>query len=125
MGRIRIEANISKDEERNLYYACLYYGKSDDGKPKKSYVTASSLKEARRILREHNKQKQAGTAVPPVKDTYPIIPRTILIIRVPHWNRVQYMDIAISGKIILHHSLRKSGSRKLHLKIYRITLVIM
>ena len=69
MGIIKVEANISKDEERNVYYVCLYYGKTNDGKPNKSYVTASSLKEERRILRDHKKQKEAGLAVPPVKDT--------------------------------------------------------
>ena len=66
---MKIEPNIVKDEERNVYYVCLYYGKNEKGKPSKEYVTAPSLKEAKRILREHKKQMQAGTAVAPVKDT--------------------------------------------------------
>ena len=45
MGRIRIEKNISKDEERNVYYINLYYGKDAAGKTVHEYVTSKSLRD--------------------------------------------------------------------------------
>lgn len=69
MSRIRIETNIAWDDKRKRYYVTLNYGKGEDGKNKKKVVTCSSKKEARQILKEHNKQMEAGTAVIPAKDT--------------------------------------------------------
>ena len=36
MSRITIEPNIAWDDERNVYYVTLNYGKGADGKNKKS-----------------------------------------------------------------------------------------
>lgn len=69
MARKTIEKNIALDDERELYYVTLQWGKNKDGKYEKTTKTAHSKKEARRILREHERERAAGTAIAPVKLT--------------------------------------------------------
>lgn len=69
MSRNKVEKNIAYDDVKGLYYVTLYFGTGETGKPIKKTVTTTSKKEAQRTLREHNRQKEAGTAVPPAKDT--------------------------------------------------------
>ena len=70
MSRKKIEKNIAWDDIRELYYITLYFGKQADGKAVKKTVTATSKKEAQKILREHNRKMEAGTAVVPNKTTF-------------------------------------------------------
>ena len=56
-------------DTRGRYYVTLNYGKSEDGKNRKSVVTCGSKKEARQILLDHNRKQEAGTATPPAKDS--------------------------------------------------------
>lgn len=69
MSRKKIDKNIAWDDERELYYVTLYFGKQSDGRTIKKTVTATSKKEAQKKLREHNKKMEAGTAVAPSKVT--------------------------------------------------------
>lgn len=64
-----IEKNISYDEERKLYYACLNWGKGEDGKYVKTYFTSTVKKEAQKRLRQHEKERAAGKLVLPTKLT--------------------------------------------------------
>ena len=70
MARTKIEKNIAWDDVRECYYVTLNYGKGADGKYKKKVTTCSSKKEARAILKEHNRKMEAGLAVPPVKNSF-------------------------------------------------------
>lgn len=67
MSRKKIEKNIAWDDVRKLYYITLYFGKQANGKPVKKTATATSRKESQKILREHNRKMDAGTAVVPNK----------------------------------------------------------
>lgn len=69
MSRTKIEKNIAWDDVKECYYVTLYFGKGTDGKVRKSYKTATSKKEAQRLLKEHNKKMEAGSVVFPVKTT--------------------------------------------------------
>jgi integrase len=69
MGRKTVEKNISYDDVRKCYYVALYFGKDNEGKKIQTYATASSLKKARTILKDHRRKMEAGTATPPAKDT--------------------------------------------------------
>ena len=69
MSRTKVEKNIAWDDKRECYYVTLYFGKQPDGKIPKKYVTTTNKKEAQRILRDHNKLMEAGTAVVPVQKT--------------------------------------------------------
>lgn len=69
MARIRKEKCISYDDERCCFYVTLSSGSST-----KSYKTAKTLTEARRILKEHQKQKSQGKILPISNDT--LISRT-------------------------------------------------
>lgn len=69
MARKTIEKNIAYDDERKLYYVTLVWGVMADGKYKKTTRTTSNKKEAKQILKEHQKAMAAGTAVVPVKET--------------------------------------------------------
>lgn len=46
MARKTIEKNIALDDERELYYVTLQWGKNKDGKYEKTTKTAHSKKEA-------------------------------------------------------------------------------
>ena len=69
MGRKKIEKNIYRDEERNLYYVTLFYGTDQNGKKIKKTQTTTSIKEARKIRNDHNKKRAAEELVMPVDDT--------------------------------------------------------
>ena len=69
MGRTRVEKNIYKDDQRNLYYVSLYYGRDENGNKVHKQKTATSLREARKIRNEHAKKKAAEELVMPVNDT--------------------------------------------------------
>ena len=71
MERKTVEKNISYDDVRKCYYVALYFGKDNEGKKIQTYATASSLKKARTILKDHRRKMEAGTATPPAKDTLP------------------------------------------------------
>ena len=53
MGRNKVSRNISKDEERGLYYVCLNHGKDANGKYIKTYVTTTNKASAKEILKKH------------------------------------------------------------------------
>jgi len=67
MGRNKVVKNISKDEERDLYYVCLNWGKGADGKYVKTYVTATNKARAKEILKKHEADRAAGKTVLPTK----------------------------------------------------------
>ena len=69
MSRITVEKNISYDDVKKKYYVTLYYGVSESGKPIKSTITTTSKKDAQSLLREHKRKQEAGTAIPPQKNS--------------------------------------------------------
>lgn len=69
MARKTIEKNIAYDDVRKVYYVTLVWGVQEDGKYKKTTKTTRSKKEAKQILKGHEKEMAAGTAVVPVKHT--------------------------------------------------------
>ena len=71
MGRIKVSRNISKDEERGLYYVCLNWGKDKAGKYIKTYETTTSKAHAKEILKKHKTERAAGKTVLPSKITVP------------------------------------------------------
>ena len=52
MSRTKVEANISYDEDRALFYVYMDYGRDETGKRVKRYVTYPTLAAARRGLRD-------------------------------------------------------------------------
>lgn len=78
MARKTKEKNISWDDQKKCYYVTLYFGTKENGKPDRGYATTTSLKEARQILKEHNRKKAAGIAVPPVKNTLSDVTRDFI-----------------------------------------------
>ena len=69
MARQKIDKNIAYDDVRKLYYVTLVWGIQPNGKYKKTTKTTRNKKEAKQILKEHEKAMAAGTAVAPVKET--------------------------------------------------------
>lgn len=67
MGRIKVSRNISKDEERGLYYVCLNLGKDETGKYIKTYVTTTTKAQAKEVLKKHEMERAAGKTVLPNK----------------------------------------------------------
>ena len=78
MSRKKVEKNIAKDDVNGLYYVTLYYGVDEKGKPIKKTETTTSVKEARKILKEHNRKREAGLAVPPVKNSLSDVTRDFI-----------------------------------------------
>ena len=78
MSRKRVDKNIAKDDTNGLYYVTLYYGVNDNGKAIKKYATATSIKEARNILRDHNRKREAGLAAPPIKNSLSDVTRDFI-----------------------------------------------
>ena len=92
MARKTIEKNIAYDDVRKLYYVTLVWGMQENGKYKKTTKTTRNKKEAKQILRDHEKAMAAGTAVAPVKNT--------LVDAVEAYIRYKELDLAkttISG----------------------------
>ena len=48
MEKTRVEKNIYKDDQRNLYYVSLYYGRDENGNKVHKQKTATSLREAKK-----------------------------------------------------------------------------
>ena len=69
MARTSVERNISYDSLRGVYYVCLDAGKDDRGKRQRTYRTASSLREARKLLREFESQRLQGRVQQPTTKT--------------------------------------------------------
>ena len=69
MSRNKKEKNIAWDDVKRKYYVTLYFGKDCNGKVVKKVVTTTNLKEAQRILKEHNRKIEAGIAVMPSKNS--------------------------------------------------------
>lgn len=69
MARKRVKKNIAYDDVRKTYYVYLHWGKDENGKSKDTSETTKNLKEAEKILKKHQKEMAAGTAVMPVKNT--------------------------------------------------------
>jgi len=67
MARTRIKKNLSYDKDRKLYYACLQWGKDENGKYLKTYYTDSNKKKAEEALRNHERDRAAGKLVLPTK----------------------------------------------------------
>ena len=65
MARKKVEANISYDENRALFYVYLDYGRDENGKRVKRYVTYPTLPAARRALREFRSEHDAHQQVTP------------------------------------------------------------
>lgn len=65
MARIKVERNISFDEKRRRYYVHLDYGKDGDGDRKHCYKTFARLKDARKALRDFEKDLATGSIVLP------------------------------------------------------------
>lgn len=64
MARKVIERNISYDKNKERYYAILYFGE-ENGKKIRKMITCKNIKEARTILRDHEKKMDEGTATKP------------------------------------------------------------
>lgn len=69
MARKKVEKNISRDDEKNLYYVNMDYGKDESGKRNKSTKTFKTLPEARKALKEFEADKTKGTLITPKKTT--------------------------------------------------------
>jgi len=65
MARIKIENNIYYDDERELYYVYMDYGKDSNGKRIRKQPTFKSKSEAKRALKEFEANKTKGTLVIP------------------------------------------------------------
>lgn len=70
MARITIEKNIAYDDVRKLYYVTLVWGKQNNSKYKKTTKTTRNKKEAKQILKNHEKALAAGSAISPAKLTF-------------------------------------------------------
>lgn len=64
MSRVKAERNISYDTIRNKFYVLLYFG-VENNKPIKKQITCETIKEARQILRAHEKKMEHDNAVKP------------------------------------------------------------
>lgn len=102
MARKRVKKNIAYDDVRKTYYVYLHWGKNENGKSIDTTVTCKSLKAAEKILKQHQKEMAAGTAVVPVKNT--------LVDAVEAYIRYKELDLAkttINGyKNILKNHIR-------------------
>ncbi len=65
MARKKVEKNIAYDDEKNLYYVNLDYGKNDSGKRIKSTKTFTKIQDARQALKEFEANKTKNTIVFP------------------------------------------------------------
>lgn len=65
MSRKKVESNISYDEDRQLYYVYMDYGRDENGKRIKKYVTYPTLAAARRGLREFRAELDTHQQVAP------------------------------------------------------------
>ncbi len=65
MARKKIERNISFDDEKNLYYVTLNYGKDESGKRVKSTKTFAKIQDARKALIEFEANKAKKNIVFP------------------------------------------------------------
>lgn len=70
MARNKVEKNIAWDTEKKAYYVTLYYGRNSNGKAIRKTRTVSNLKDAKKILKDHNRQIAAGTAIPPSPELF-------------------------------------------------------
>lgn len=69
MARTKVMKNIAYDDVRRTYYVYLHWGKNEQGESIDTTVTAKSQKEAKQLLKEHQRKIAGGTAVMPVKHT--------------------------------------------------------
>lgn len=69
MSRVKAERNISYDTIRKKFCVLLYFG-SQNGKPIKKQITCENIKEARKILREHEKKMEHDQAVKPQSTSF-------------------------------------------------------
>ena len=65
MARKKVESNISYDEDRALFYVYMDYGRDENGKRVKRYVTYPTLPAARRALREFRSEVDTHQQVTP------------------------------------------------------------
>lgn len=69
MARILIEKNIYYDEEKNLYYVYMDYGKDETGKRIRKQPTFKNKADAKRLLKEFEANKTKGTLIKPNSET--------------------------------------------------------
>ncbi len=69
MARILVEKNIYFDEEKNLYYVYMDYGKDENGKRIRKQPTFKSKSEAKKALKEFEANKTKGMLVKPKSET--------------------------------------------------------
>lgn len=69
MARVLIEKNIYFDEEKQLYYVYMDYGKDENGKRIRKQPTFKNKSEAKKALKEFEANKTKGTLVKPKSDT--------------------------------------------------------
>jgi len=67
VSRKKVERNIAYDDARKVYYVTLNYGK-EAGRQQKSYQTAKSINEARRVLRAHEVARDKGAVTAPTDE---------------------------------------------------------
>ena len=86
MARKKVDKNIAYDNERKAYYVTLNWGKDAAGKYRKTTATTTNLREAKKILKEHEAMKAAGKAVPPASE--------LLVDAVEHFIRYKALSLA-------------------------------
>lgn len=69
MARLLVEKNIYYDEEKELYYVYMDYGKDKSGKRIRKQPTFKTKAEAKKALKEFEADKTKGTLVKPNTDT--------------------------------------------------------
>lgn len=69
MARKAVERNISYDNVRGVYYVCLDAGRNEFGERCRSYRTAPSLRDARKLLRDYENKRIQGHIVRPSTKT--------------------------------------------------------
>jgi len=69
MARKKVENNIYYDDIRKTYYISLYYGTDEQGKLIQRTKTTKNIREARKILHEHEVDKSRQQAIPSSRET--------------------------------------------------------
>lgn len=65
MARVKVEKNIYFDNQKNLYYVYMDYGKDSNGKRIRKQPTFKTKAEAKKALKEFEADKTKGTLVQP------------------------------------------------------------
>ena len=69
MARTKVENNIYYDDEKELYYVYMDYGKDSFGKRIRKQPTFKTKSEAKKALKSFEADKTKGTLVKPNNDT--------------------------------------------------------